>query len=378
MDALPRLSKADLKRWVFRELRQSGFRRRNGLILPPDPSKENIRRLHLNHRKALLSRSEPFIREWEELLIKEFADGDEVRPGEINPQVVQVKDDADVALFRYASLLWSVPVSQGYGRRTRFLVRDRSNDKLIGIFALGDPVFNLTARDQAVGWNARQRTERLYNVLDAYVLGAVPPYRELIGGKLVAMAAVSDDALDVIARKYRGSRTIIKKQLKSARPVLITTTSSMGRSSIYNRLKFEDRVLYVPKGWTQGYGHFHFSTELFDALVTYAKKKGDLRGNEFGAGPNWRMRTLREALKRLGLEEELLRHGIPRQVFLAPVASNWESYLRGEKKVGRFCHFALEDMSAFYRERWAVPRAARDPSFKAVVRDSSRLTQVLP
>ena len=50
-------------------------------------------------------------------------------------------------LFRAATLLWSVPVSRGYGRRMRYLVMDESNNKLIGLFALGDPVFNLKSRD---------------------------------------------------------------------------------------------------------------------------------------------------------------------------------------------------------------------------------------
>jgi len=38
-------------------------------------------------------------------------------------------------------------VSRGYGRQ-RFLIWDQSNEKLIGLIALGDPVFNLRVRDQ--------------------------------------------------------------------------------------------------------------------------------------------------------------------------------------------------------------------------------------
>ena len=37
---------------------------------------------------------------------------------------------------------------------------------------------------------------RLRNVMDAFVLGAVPPYRELLCGKLVAMLAASDEVRD--------------------------------------------------------------------------------------------------------------------------------------------------------------------------------------
>ncbi len=377
MRRLPDWREDHLRRWVIRELKQAGFRYRRGRVIPPDLTKEGIRRLHLRQRTSLLTRSWPFIKEHEDLLIKSFAEGTEVEPDEINPEVVAVRSAEEAALFRYASLLWSVPVSQGYGRRTRFLVIDRNNDKLIGIFALGDPVFNLRARDGIIGWDHEQRSNRLYNVLDAYVCGAVSPYRELIGGKLVAMAAISDSTLDVITKKYKGNVTVIRKQLKSARPVLITTTSSLGRSSIYNRLRFEGRLLYRPVGWTEGYGHFQFSEELFDALTDFARSKGDLRGNGYGCGPNWRMRTLRTALTKLELDDQLVKHGIKRQVFLAPVAKNWQEYLRGDRKVGRWYHFYLDDMAAYYRERWAVPRATRMPAYLEVERDAMRLSNEL-
>lgn len=62
----------------------------------------------------------------------------------------------------------------------------KQNGCLIGLFALGDPVFNLSARDAWVGWPHGDRCRRLVHVMDAYVVGALPPYSLLIGGKLVA------------------------------------------------------------------------------------------------------------------------------------------------------------------------------------------------
>src|SRR5262249_41111946 len=73
------------------------------------------------------------------------------------------------------------------GRRLRYLVWDANNDKLIGIMALGDPVFNLKVRDELIGWDIKDRGKRLVNVLDAYVLGAVPPYNMLLGGQTGSM-----------------------------------------------------------------------------------------------------------------------------------------------------------------------------------------------
>ena len=44
----------------------------------------------------------------------------------------------------------------------RFLVMDQSNGKLMGLFALTDPVFNLQARDNWIGWTTEDRRQRWF------------------------------------------------------------------------------------------------------------------------------------------------------------------------------------------------------------------------
>ena len=75
-----------------------------------------------------------------DLLKSQIADGVEVDPAAIQPHLVQVKSGTPESdLFRFATLQWSIPVSQGYGRRLRFLVKDRANGKLIGLFRARGP-----------------------------------------------------------------------------------------------------------------------------------------------------------------------------------------------------------------------------------------------
>ncbi len=322
-----------------------------------------------------MKRSQPFIERWEDRIIGEFANGEEIDPRRIRPVVEQVSGDGyDAALFRFATLHWSVPVSVGYGRRTRFLVRDQSTEQLIGVFALGDPVYNLRSRDELIDWDVEQRSARLYNVLDAFVLGAVPPYRELLAGKLVAMAATSRETAAFIEEKYEGSETIISEARKDPRPVLITTTSALGRSSLYSRLRFRGRLLYQPIGYTEGFGHFQFSDALFSGLCEFLSNDGGVPSHEYGSGPNWRLRTIRRALGKIGIEDDLLHHGVRRQVFLAPRATNWKQFLRGETDEPNWYRLHLSEMAAFYRRRWAVPRSERDGSYRSVVRDQMRLS----
>jgi hypothetical protein len=93
-------------------------------------------------------------------------------------------------------------VSNGFGRRLRYLVWDDYNHKLMGIIAIGDPVFNLSVRDNLIGWDVAARGERLVNIMDAYVLGALPPYNALLGGKLVACLLRSRDIYDDFTRAF--------------------------------------------------------------------------------------------------------------------------------------------------------------------------------
>ena len=195
---------AILKRKIRTHLRKLGFHRGlGGTLVPPSTSKESVRALHSEQRKAGLKKQRAFVQRVLPELQNYFAEGSEVDPNGIEPSLELIKAGTwQSDLFRLASLSWSVPVSDGYGRRLRYLVWDKSNKKLIGIIALGDPVFNLKARDDLVGWSSKDRGKRLVNILDAYVLGAVPPYNMLLGGKLVSCLVRSREVRDDFAGKY--------------------------------------------------------------------------------------------------------------------------------------------------------------------------------
>ena len=164
-----------------------------------------------------------------------------------------------------------MPVSNGFGRRLRYLVWDNHNNKLIGIIAIGDPVFNLSVRDNLIDWDAPARGERLVNIMDAYVLGALPPYNALLGGKLVACLLRSRDIYDDFAKAYGKTTGIISTGEKGASSG-VTTSSSMGRSSVYNRLKLGGIEYFKSIGYTGGWGHFHIPDSLFQTFASIFAK----------------------------------------------------------------------------------------------------------
>jgi hypothetical protein len=142
-------------------------------------------------------------------------------------------------------------------------VWDNHNGKLIGIIAIGDPVFNLSVRDNLIDWDAQARGKRLVNIMDAYVLGALPPYNALLGGKMVACLLRSRDIYDEFTKTYGKTTGIISKQEKKARLLAITTSSSMGRSSVYNRLKLGGIEYFRSIGYTGGWGISIFRITFF-------------------------------------------------------------------------------------------------------------------
>ncbi|WP_428098791.1 Druantia anti-phage system protein DruA [Candidatus Rariloculus sp.] len=363
------LQEASLKRKIRRHLRRVGFRKGDdGKLLISGNGKEVIRALHGYQRKDRLEKNRDFLMNRAPELFGFFASGSDIRPERISPVLEKIYGGTwQAELFRLASLTWSVPVSNGFGRRLRYLVWDNSNRKLIGLIAIGDPVFNLSVRDNLIGWNARDRSARLVNIMDAYVLGAVPPYNRLLAGKMVACLVRTQEIFDDFRHKYGDSSGIISGQRKNARLIAVTTSSSMGRSSVYNRLKLDNVQYFKSIGYTGGWGHFHIPDRLFLELRNYLRRiehpYADL--NRFGAGPNWRLRTTRAALKKLGLKDNLLRHGIRREVFISFLMSEGVKYLRtgkGQPKLSTLS--SVDEVSMLALKRWILPRAERRPDYR--------------
>ena len=359
---------ASLKRRLRRHLKKLGFHKnRDGVLEIASTGKDAIRALHASQRSDRLAQNWQFIKDrWPELK-NYFAEGRDIEPEKITPVLQRVyADTGESDLFRIASLTWSVPVSNGFGRRIRYLVWDQHNEKLIGLIAIGDPVFNLAVRDNLIGWDSDDRSERLVNIMDAYVLGAVAPYNALLAGKLVACLVRSREVYDDFLQTYGGTTGIISGKEKKARLLAIMTSSSLGRSSVYNRLKLDGVEYFKSIGYTSGWGHFHIPDGLFADLRDYLRDikhpYADL--HRFGQGPNWRLRTTRAALHNLGFKDDLLKHGIRREVFLSELASNARRILRtGKGRPNLTTLLTAEEIGVLALERWVVPRAQRCPYF---------------
>lgn len=362
--ARPFSQKAALKRALRSHLRNLGFTKDDaGELVLPGEGKEMIRKMHRGQRRERLAAAHTFLIRALPAALPHFADGAEIDSAKISLRLRLVRSGTkESELFRVATLTWSVPVSAGFGRRMRYLVWDEGHDRLAGIIALGDPVYNLSVRDNLIDWNVHDRAQRLVGVLDAYVLGAVPPYNFLLGGKAVACLIRSRDVYEDFRCAYGESVGVISKKAKSANLVAVTTTSSMGRSAVYNRLKLDSTTYFDRIGFTEGWGHFHITDALFERMRLFLRDRNHAYADhhKFGEGPNWRLRTIRAALSALDFNENILRHGIQREVFIMKLASNAFDVLRtGAVEPDISGLLTVAEISDLARDRWIIPRAER-------------------
>jgi hypothetical protein len=250
----------------------------------------------------------------------------------------------------------------------RFLVMDEANSKLIGLLALQSPPLSFPARDRLFQYPPGRKTELVNQTMDIQTLGAVPPYDRLLGGKLVALAAASNEVRQAYRRKYTGRVTEMEGRILPAHLVALTTTSAFGRSSLYNRLRYNSTLIAESLGYTDGYGSFHLM-ELYPLFRQLLESEGISTRGGFGTGPRIKWQTMVRALERLGFSRDLLRHGVKREAFLFPLVDNLKDYMEGRAAEPAYRHLPFADLAAYWHERWLLPRAVRVNGWQEWKRD---------
>jgi hypothetical protein len=194
--------------------------------------------------------------------------------------------------------------------------------------------------------------------MDIQTLGAVPPYDRLLGGKLVALAAAANEVRAAYKCKYSGRQTEMEGRILPAHLVALTTTSAFGRSSLYNRLRYNSTIIAESLGYTDGYGSFHLM-ELYPLFREFLESQGISTRGGFGTGLRRKWQTMVRALARLGFSADLLRHGVKREAFLFPLVDNLKDYLEGQDTEPTYRDLPFADLAIYWRERWLLPRAGR-------------------
>lgn len=217
------------------------------------------------------------------------------------------------------------------------------------------------------------------NMMDNIVCGAIPPYNELLGGKLVSILACSPQVINDYTVRYKkqvseiASRMKGKKVIRDSRLAYMCTTSlyAIG-SSQYNRIKVpitkDFELNYKKVGVTEGFGTIYFSKHTTDLLSRILKimDGGKKINHIFGEGTSPRFRLISRGVAALGLKaDSFLQHYSPRIVYCIELAKNSKEFLNGYTSD---LHYAFDvgdtdsimqttkKMSDYWYNRWLMSR----------------------
>lgn len=237
-----------------------------------------------------------------------------------------------------------------------------------------------------------QKTKHIgSSMMELNVCGAIPPYNEILGGKLVALLATSPKVIKDYRERYADKRSEIASRLKGedvCRPadlVYVGTTSLyyVG-SSQYNRLRIPGEVFdsdydvrWRELGKTVGFGTLHIS-KATTMCLTEATSDGYSRINHvFGEGASPKMRLMTMAIRELLETEEsdtkeFSKHAMSRIVYGAELAKNTMSYLLGHDSEPEY-YFDTNDYDGgtqriieYWQNRWVLSRLNHLPIFDRI------------
>lgn len=324
--------------------------------------KEALRQLHLDAKRADESTNYPELLRNLAQHKSYFPSGAKIEPDKIRPVILPVAPRSlEERLFRTLRGYWSMPYSKGYGRRLRFIVMDAHHEAVIGIIGLHSPSADLACRDQYLGLSKPDKLAIVNNTLDAYTIGASPTYAPLLGGKLVAGLLHSNVIRQEYWRQYGGKRTT---QLSGRIPqplLAITTASAFGRSSIYNRLRFHEKCLAKPLGYTKGFGTLHLEA-VYPEIAGWLRRSGKFVPAGFGNGPKVRWQNIVKVLADLNIPRNLLEHGIKREIYIFELVENLQAVCQ-EGQLPEVVDFNDEEWGEYWKGRWCLPRVARSPDW---------------
>lgn len=214
------------------------------------------------------------------------------------------------------------------------------------------------------------------NIMDIIVCGSIPPYNELLGGKLVSLLTCSPTVIRQYNEKYSDQVSEIASRIKGERVVkdsrlaYLGTTSLYGMgSSQYNRIKMKvnknNHLEFKKLGKTQGFTSVFFSNETSRHLSDMLEiiEGGRRVNNVFGEGTSPRIRLLRMGLSALGIPETFIKQPTKRIIYGVKLADNSLEFLRGETNELNY-YFPLDGneelhtdkMILFWKKRWFIKR----------------------
>ncbi len=357
------INEKDLRSKIVESLIEQGFSY-NPHVRPPKNDKETYKRLQVYSKMEQIRLHKNFLLKNLKKVKKYARSGKDINPNKIKLDLKPVKKGSlEEILFRWWNFVWwSIPYQRGYGRILRFVLWDNIHDAPFGLISLQSPVLKISVRDRYLGIQPQELDIWINQSMHAQRLGALPPYNDLLGGKMVTLAITCNELREFYQNKYNSIKTILRRREIENRLLFITTTSAFGKSSIYNRLIYNDEIVAKSLGYTQGSGSFHISEELYLEILSFLDQKGFNIARGYGNGPSRKMRLIDKGLNLLGLKNAVY-HNINREFYLFPLVKNIHSVINHKEKPIYYDR-PFQDITEYWLQRYCIPRSNRNQSWR--------------
>ena len=357
------------KNQIIKTISKQGFYV-NGEVVPIVNEKEGIRKIHKLSRKEQLLKHKEFLKSNMKKVKSYTVLGKDLHPERIDLELIEVEPNTlEETLFRWWNLVWwSMPFQRAYGRQMRFIIWDKYHQAPFGLIGLQSPVLKMSVRDEFLNIPKRELDTWVNRSMQAQRVGALPPYNNLLGGKLVALTLGSNEIRKAYKNKYAETKTLLEERKIDSKLLFVTTSSAFGRSSIYNRLKYKEELVAQKLGYTKGFGTFHVPDTLFSKIKEFLESEDIDTGTTFGDGPSKRIKLLYQAFSKLNLPN-YSQHQIQREYYLFRHVKNLQNVIHNGKRPVSI-NRPFDDLVAFWKERWCLPRSHRTGNWSQFTPDA--------
>jgi hypothetical protein len=263
----------------------------------------------------------------------------------INPVVRYVPSEGASEWTLYRMLIHTMDWSANPGRNQKYIITDKTTDKVLGLVSLGSDVTSIKVRDDYIGWSKDNKfvDHKLNNTAIASTIVCTQPLGfNFLGGKLIAALTTS---ADIRNQWYKDYEDIL---------IGITTTSLYGVHSQYNgiphwktlgesagkiAIKPDDSVYFVWADW----------------LKENHREEFDKAQSQTGPKQN----TINRIFRHLSIKTKDYEHGFHRGVFFANMYDNGLEYLRNEIKDKDLVMKPKFENNVDYIMNWWKPKAVR-------------------
>ena len=347
---------------IIHSLKDQGFSV-NGKVSPKRTTKNTLKKLHKLKREEQLKKHKKFLLNNFHLAKQFSLNGKELDPSKIDLELREVKPNSQESkLFFWWNLgWWSLPYDCPIGRQMRFVMWDKYHNTLFGLIGLQSPPLTSSIRDNFLGLTNGKKEKWINQSMYGQRLGALPPYNDLLGGKIISLSLISNEIRKAYKKKYRGRTSLMDKKKIPARLLFITTTSAFGKSSVYERINYEGKLQGIFLGYTSGAGTFHLPENLYYELLEILKKNEIDSKRGYGTGPSRKLKLVSKGFKLLGLSgvsQSYVFHNIKRGYYIFPLVENLNEVLHKKRKP-QWKDYSFNELFFYWKKRWCIPRSKR-------------------